>query len=274
MAKAKQTTKKKPPTGKKKGAAPGAPAPDSQASASPPPPHQEHQAASGPGPGHNGDDSDQQALFVNHFGAYERAKRAMETAATGMREVKAKLKAEGFTVKQMDVAFLLSNDEDGTAEKKIRDRIARELQAAKWMGTALGTQFSMFGEPDRTPAVDRAFDEGKLAGMRGEVRKPPYDSSVPQYGRWIDGWHVGQEALMRKPGGIGSGANGAAAAPAPEPAADAQPPQENGDAAASEPDLRPPHLRMREADRAAEAAVQNATAPGRDAADEFPDETV
>ena len=66
----------------------------------------------------------------------------------------------------------------------------------------LGPQLQMFGEPDRTPAVDRAFDEGKRCAMEGGTRKPPYSPELPQFEAWMKGYYEGQEATIEKGGGF------------------------------------------------------------------------
>jgi hypothetical protein len=81
-------------------------------------------------------------------------------------------------------------------EAAIREKFADQIQAAKWAGSPIGTQFS-FELEDRTPAVDRAFDEGKMCAMEGGRASPPYDPSVPQHQEWLRGFHSVQDARVR-----------------------------------------------------------------------------
>jgi hypothetical protein len=51
--------------------------------------------------------------------------------------------------------------------------------------------------PHRTPAVVRAYDQGKVACMEGKPCSPPYDASVPQYEQWINGYHDETERRVK-----------------------------------------------------------------------------
>ena len=82
-------------------------------------------------------------------------------------------------------------------------------------------QMDLFEEPDRTPAADRAYDAGKQASMENQPRKPPHDPSTIQYERWMAGYADHQATLAAT---IGRG---------------------NPD----DKDVRPRHLREREAER-------------------------
>ena len=83
-------------------------------------------------------------------------------------------------------------------------QIARQLDlhpqtVAKWMARPEGYQGGLFdGAGDgvnRMPAVDRATEEGKTAGLSGVSCTPPYDASTPQGQAWIKAWHEGQAVV-------------------------------------------------------------------------------
>jgi hypothetical protein len=61
----------------------------------------------------------------------------------------------------------------------------------------MGAQLDMFSEPDRTPATDRAYDEGKQASMENRQGKPPYDPSLPQHQKWLEGYADHQATLAK-----------------------------------------------------------------------------
>jgi len=140
-------------------------------------------------------DDEQRALFLRDKDALKSARAKVRSATAEVRNVCKRIKSDGFKVLQVEVAIALEN-EHGEAEQ--RAEIAMRLQAAKWLGLALGHQLSLFGEPDRTPAVDRAFEDGKTAGLEGQRRQPPYSPEVPQHDAWMNGYYEGQEALGRK----------------------------------------------------------------------------
>lgn len=138
-------------------------------------------------------DREEKALFLHHMPLIKVAKEALNTANSNLRNLYKKAKAEGnFTKADFDTAFALE-----TAEKEARERakIARQLKIAKIVGSSLGGQLDLFLEPDRTPAVDRAREEGERASMEGKSAQPPYDPSTPQYRTWLDG-HASHQASL------------------------------------------------------------------------------
>jgi hypothetical protein len=146
-------------------------------------------------PGHNeaGDD-ERRALFLNHVAKRKRLLENKDTAVAALRNDAKTIRADTFTVAQVDFAIKLQTPEgEGSAREKLSD----EIQAAKWAGSPIGTQFS-FDLIDRTPAVDRAHDEGKRAAMEGKRASPPYDPSVPQHQEWLRGFHSVQDARVRE----------------------------------------------------------------------------
>jgi hypothetical protein len=133
-------------------------------------------------------DEEEKALFLNHhLPAVRRLKAAVATATANLRNAYKKAKAEGnFTKADFDTAFAVE-----TAENEARERatIARKLKIAKIMGSALGAQLDMFLEPDRTPAVDIASQEGASDALQGKAAKPKYDPSTEQYRSYMTAWH-------------------------------------------------------------------------------------
>lgn len=169
-------------------------------------------------------DEELRALAFNHKGLYERALAAKKAKDADLRNACKKIKADlGDSGVSIIKAMIELDSPEG--EAAVRARIRTQATAARWAGLPVGTQVELsLGEPDRTPAVDRAFDEGKRASMENKPRKPPYDPSVPQYAKWLEGFAHHQECLAAK---IGRG---------------------NDDK-----DVRPRHLQQMEADRKADA---------------------
>ncbi len=142
---------------------------------------------------------DLRALALQHKGHYERALAKKKTADADFKNVCKAAKADGVMVDQIKTMIALDSPE---GEARERAAIASTLLAAKWMGSPLGTQLSMFSEPDRTPSVDRAFDEGKKDSMEGRPAKPAYAPELPQYKSYMDGY---AEDQTRRAGMIGRG---------------------------------------------------------------------
>jgi hypothetical protein len=74
------------------------------------------------------------------------------------------------------------------------------MQAARWVGSGIGAQLDLFVQPNRTPAAERAYDEGKQASMENKPRKPPYDPSTTQFRSWMKGFNEHQGTLISKIG--------------------------------------------------------------------------
>jgi ribosome modulation factor len=165
-----------------------------------------------PGAGHNsGEDNEagervvgrttdeMRVLFNSHRSAWTGWKAKLAVVEEIERDVKAALKADGFTVKQMQIADSLLTVK---GEEKITNEVQDRLQVALWVGHPMGRQLEMFQDPDRTPAVDRAFEDGKTAGLEGRVRKPPYSPELPQHEQWMQGWYAGNKIMLDNGGGF------------------------------------------------------------------------
>ena len=139
---------------------------------------------------HNGlSDDDLQVLTFQHKRAYEGALALKKKHDADFKNVCKKAKAElgKNAVETIKIMIELETDE---GELEIKGRIERAMQAARWMGASLGTQFTLFGDTGDTV---KEFEEGKRVGLAGDPCKPPFDGSSPAYQKWINGWHRGQE---------------------------------------------------------------------------------
>lgn len=139
-------------------------------------------------------EDEQRALLFQHKGKYERALAVKKAADADLKNVCKSAKAECGTSAVQDIKDLILFEQDKGSEAVQAD-IERRLRLARWAGAALGTQFT-FEEVDRRAAEDVAFENGKIVGLKGEAARPPHDPSVPQYQKWLDGWHAGQAVLQ------------------------------------------------------------------------------
>lgn len=164
-------------------------------------------AAAAPEKGHNSDgalelsEAQRQDLFLSHKNALITVKGKLTTAVANVRNIKKKIKADGYTVQQVEAAILMETEE---GEAKIRAETADILQAARWVGVAWGETLDMFNEPDRTPAVDKSREAGKRASMEDKPRKAPHAAESPQASAWYSGYDDHQRALaggFKKPTG-------------------------------------------------------------------------
>jgi ribosome modulation factor len=136
--------------------------------------------------------------FIHHRQAWNVMTAKQKALDKQWTDTKAALKSDGYKVIQMQIADDLAGSPK--AEAKVHAAVKDRLQVARWIGHPMGKnldQFDLFAQPDRTPAVDRAHDQGKQAAMEGKRASPPYDPSVPQHQEWLKGFHSVQDARVR-----------------------------------------------------------------------------
>lgn len=134
-------------------------------------------------------DEENQKLFHHHLPIVKNLRDKVATATANLRNAYKTAKAEGaFTKADFDTAIQI---EDAEKEAKTKARIARQLVIARYMGKSLGAQLELFMEPDRTPASDIAYEEGRQAALQNVQggAKPPYDPSTEQFRRFMEGFH-------------------------------------------------------------------------------------
>lgn len=134
---------------------------------------------------------EKQALHYRHCTDYETKLAAKKKVEAEFKNACKVIKSEGDSVARIKMTLRARTPEGEDALKAEMQDIADTL---RWSGTSVGDTKDLF-PVDRTPAIERAFAEGKRAGMDGQPCSPPYDPSVPQYKAWMDGWSEGQSVL-------------------------------------------------------------------------------
>jgi ribosome modulation factor len=147
-----------------------------------------------PQTGANGMSDDRRYSLTNtHRKRYEELlalkKRADAELKIHCRDIKSDLGAKGLAdIKDL---IALATPEGEVAIKAEMERQARVL---RWMNIPIGTQGSLF-ETDRRPIAERAFAEGRRAGLAGEPRNNPHHETSDAYSHYVDGFREGQEIL-------------------------------------------------------------------------------
>lgn len=137
---------------------------------------------------------ERRSLLISGVGEINKFTAEKDSVVAKIRNARARLKAYNFSRDEVDFAIKLSKAKDGDAAEL--DRWQRLHRIAQWYNHPIGYQVDMFGaEVDRTPANDRAFQAGLVAGSAGQDRSPPYDPSSSQYQEWLQGWDRGQGNL-------------------------------------------------------------------------------
>lgn len=134
------------------------------------------------------------ALFLHHLPKIAAGKKAIADATNALRTLYKTAKIDGFLKIDFDTAAKMQEAE---GEKNKKAAIARDLTIAKWLGFDLGSQLDLFAEPERVPAVERAFAEGETASMTGKPANPDYHPSTPQHASYMKGFHDHQATLHK-----------------------------------------------------------------------------
>ena len=130
----------------------------------------------GPGPasatmGHNQMSDDQaRALHLsNHVPAYEKALAAKKKADADFKNVCKTIKSEGGNIDDIKLTIKLRTPE---GEKEFKEQIERQRRIAQWNNLPIGGQGWLLDE-DRRPLSERAYEDGKKAGLEGNDASPP-----------------------------------------------------------------------------------------------------
>ena len=145
-----------------------------------------------PSEGHNSalTPSELRALHFHHFRLIEDQKAEVKAAQTVLKTLRKTAKADGCVMADLDYMARCADLEDASI---VPEEIRRRAEIASWFALPVNYQSDMFA--DRTPIDDRAYEEGRVAGLSGKNCETVYDGKVGQ--RWIEGWHEGQR-LMRE----------------------------------------------------------------------------
>lgn len=136
---------------------------------------------------------EQQALFLSHRGPIVAAKAKFDAAKKALDELYAAAKKEGIPKKQFEIAADLAAGLK--KEAKRRADVETVLRVARYIGHAMGEQFDLFSQPDRTPLVDRAYQEGRQASLENRAAKPDYAPDTEAYRAYMAGFHDDQKKL-------------------------------------------------------------------------------
>lgn len=157
-------------------------------------------ATTSPGPGHNSrlTDGEERELFGRHRTIWNGLTAKQKLLDEQWSRAKADIKADGFKVLHMNIADALINPK---GEKRVHGEVRDRLWVARMIGHALGRQFDLFEAPDRTPAVDRAYDEGRTASIENQPRQcTQYHETTEQFREFMRGYNDHQEELIARVG--------------------------------------------------------------------------
>lgn len=140
-------------------------------------------------------DSDQKlSRLLHHSTTIRTAKAALEKAQAAVKSSRDAARAEMGKSALHEISFFEQlQTEEG--QEKFKAETAWKIRVAQWAQMPINTQADLFGT-DMRPLEDKAFDEGKQAGLAGATGTPPdrYNSGTLMQ-RWMAGWHEGQSKL-------------------------------------------------------------------------------
>lgn len=130
------------------------------------------------------------ALHFHHFRRIEDQKAAVKAAQAELKTLRKAAKADGCVMADLDYMARCADLED---PEIVPEEIRRRAEIASWFALPVNYQPDMF--VDRAPIDDRAFEEGKAAGLRGKNPEAPYDAASKAGQEWLRGWHEGQRIM-------------------------------------------------------------------------------
>lgn len=137
-------------------------------------------------------DDEKRALLLQHKRPYVELLKAKKDACAAFLAACKKAKAECGPDAVADIKdMILMETPEG--QDQVAAEIARQHKVARWMWLPVGAEPQLF-DTDRRPADDKSYDEGRVAGMAGDVCKPPAHVANDQ--KWIEGWQDGQAVLL------------------------------------------------------------------------------
>ncbi len=138
-------------------------------------------------------EDEQRALTYSWKKKWEAQQAVVAAAKAELTAIENGAKSELGKHAVKDIKEMILIEQPG-GNASVQAAVERQLRLARWVNSPVGSQFEFF--EDRRPAEDRAFEEGKTAGLQGLPRKSPYDHTLPQHNKWIDGWHAGNDVLL------------------------------------------------------------------------------
>lgn len=134
-------------------------------------------------------DQERQALLLSHVAKVERAMVPFDEAKGELDAAFELAKKEGVTKKQIKFAIKLKDEEN---LERVKAERANEDFVARTLNIPIGSQLDMFGK--QSPK-DKAFAEGRIAGMSDQQAKPPKQLPTNLHNSWLSGHAEGVKAI-------------------------------------------------------------------------------
>ena len=132
---------------------------------------------------------ERRAVLARKLHEIEELEVDKKAIADDIKTVKGELEAQGFSKDAIKFAIKVRADSDG----KLAQTRRAEAEVARFLNSPIGFEPEL--PLDRTPEVDKAFNDGELAGAAGVTANPPFVMGSPNEQSWLKGWHQGQVTI-------------------------------------------------------------------------------
>lgn len=141
-------------------------------------------------------DDEMHALTLQHKKKYETALAKKKTADADFKNICKVLKSELGDHGLADIKDMIAAENDEDFEEKMQAQLERQARLARWLGLDIGETADLFSDIGTTTAsvAERAYADGKRAGMAGEICKPTFETGEA-HNEYVKGWHEGQGVL-------------------------------------------------------------------------------
>lgn len=137
-------------------------------------------------------DQERQKLLFSHKRKIKPLLEAEKLAKGAVTKAYELAKKEGIPKSELKLAIAYET-EDG--EEKQGKEIERILRIARWMNVPLGSQFEMFSNGKKVKPSEKYFEDGRIAALDDQPRKPPSHIVDNMTVHWFEGYDVGRKAM-------------------------------------------------------------------------------
>jgi uncharacterized protein (UPF0335 family) len=138
--------------------------------------------------------AERRSLFLNGLSIIEGLTEKKNSIVSQIRDVRKKLKANGFEGFLVDYARRLQKDAEAGEGAEL-DRRRKEMEVAIFMNHPIGTQPDLFEVKASDRAPDHAYREGLKDGASGVTFRPDYADGTADRADYEKGYNESQAAL-------------------------------------------------------------------------------
>jgi len=155
------------------------------------------EAATGPQLSNEMNDDQRHKLTSDYCTRYEAALAAKKAADKAIKDIGKLVKADLGKNGMRDIRDMIElRDPEG--EARIKEEMEARARVLRWMNVPMHTQTELFPDVDRRPITEKAFGDGKKAGISGAPHANPYHPTNDGHDAWNKGYIAGQDVNLAK----------------------------------------------------------------------------